>query len=280
MKNISAALLTFLETTEGFNRADLFYIVLQNGQIITATTGQIPILFSYGNIFSGSPPVAVPLWYQPTQYGAWERGTVKSSANFTPKAEIMDLTVIADQNIIFPVGVTSPQLSMPLTAVVASGLFEGAQVTVLTVFWGFGETPAIGVARGYLITFMGQIANFEQAGRSKIKFKVVDLQYLLNYSTPPNIIQSGCRHTLFDHGCTLSQASFAFNNSAASGSNSSYLNLAGNINTAPHYNSFTTFSQGKLQFTSGYNNGLWYYIKSQITNTQIQLGRPLLFPIT
>ena len=57
MKNISAALLSFLQTNRAFNRADLFEITLPNGQIIRATNSQIDINFASGG--GGAAPAFV-----------------------------------------------------------------------------------------------------------------------------------------------------------------------------------------------------------------------------
>src|SRR5436190_1406796 len=57
MKNISAALLSFLKDRRTFNRADLFEITLPNGQIIRATNAQIDINFASGG--GGATPAFV-----------------------------------------------------------------------------------------------------------------------------------------------------------------------------------------------------------------------------
>ena len=285
MKNISVALLNFLQTTDNFNRADLILIELVNGQVIAATTAQVPVTFQYSG---SSPAMSGPHTYYPTLYGAWERGKVTSKVSYAPKANTMDLTVVADITVTVPVG--SGAVPVPLVCLVSLGLFDAALVTVYTIYWAIGSTPAAGVsAYGGIVTFLGKIANFAPAGRSKTKFQVADMLYLLNYDTPPNLLQSGCRFQLFDQGCTLLQSSFGLANTVAAGSNNFFLNLGSNVNTASFWNAFMTFTQGTILFTSGLNAGLRYYIKAEVDSsgnmiapgascTRLQLGRPLVFP--
>ena len=51
---------------------------------------------------------------------------------------------------------------------------------------------------GSIVTYFGQIANIEQTGRSEVKFIVTDMLYMLNRQTPPNVLQSQCRHNVFE----------------------------------------------------------------------------------
>lgn len=269
MKSISPQLLAFLETTNSYNRADLFLIELINGQVISATNCQTAVVYGY-------PPIT----YYPTLFGAWERGSYKTEVAFKPKAQKMKLTVVAKDTVLFPVASSSPMLALPLMNVIQAGMFDGAKVSVFTIYWAIGGLPSDGVAMGALITFVGQIAASTKTTRSIAEFDVADMVYLLDYDTPPNIIQSGCRYKLGDHGCTLNlPLNFSMPNSAAAGSNAFYINLTASVTTAAFWNSFMTMTQGEIIFTSGLNNGLRYYIKQQISNTQIQLAVPLKFAI-
>ncbi len=253
----------------------MFLIELLNGKNITATTAQVPVTFVDP---ASSPPVATI--YYPSKFGTWERGPVKTMVSFRPKSEEMTLTVFADDTILIPVAVTTPALSLSVLGAVRAGLFDAANVSVYTIYWGLDDPPSEGVKMGFLTTFVGKISSATQTGRSKATFKVSDLLYLLNFPVPRNIIQSSCRHTLFDAGCALLKANFEMSNSAAAGSDTFYLNLVNNITTASFYNVSMTFEQGQIKFTGGKNNGLTYSIKKQISNTRIQLLSPLKFPIT
>ena len=230
MKSLSPQLLAFLESREAFHRADLFLIELLNGKNITATTAQVPITLVDP---ASSPPVATI--YHPSKFGAWERGPVKTAVSYQPKSEEMSLSVMADSTILIPVAAqTSPAVALSLSVLgaVRAGLFDAANVSVYTIYWGLDDPPSEGVKMGFLTTFIGKISSATQTGRSKATFKVADLLYLLHFPVPRNIIQSSCRHTLFDTGCTLDKRLYAFSNGVSAGSDAFYINLLIPVNAA------------------------------------------------
>ena len=259
MKNIPNTLLQWLLANKEYNRADLFSIQLQSGQSIYATTSQQPIAFG-GNI------------YQPSLYGTWQRGSVQTEASYSPKSNSMSLTVSA------PAGLTNAA-SIPLMPSIAAGLFDAATVTVNTIYWGMGEVPSVGIARGSVITFVGQITKISDLARDKADFEVADMLFKLNLYTPPNLIMSSCRHQLFDSGCTLLSSNFQLLNSVAAGSSTLQINLTDGANTASWWNGVITFTQGYILFTSGQNVGQVGYIKNLNSNTQILLSAPMPFPV-
>jgi len=263
-KNVPTALLDFLLSMNEYNRADLFQITLQNGQSIFSTTAELPIVFG-GNT------------YYPSRYGTWQRGSIQSEASYSPKSNSMALSVSVDPN--FLPQIVYPGSQTPLMETVAAGLFDAAKVTVATVYWAIGEAPAVGVARGSVVSFLGQITKISDLSRDKCDFEVADMLFQLNLFTPPNLIQSACRHQLFDGGCTLLKTNFQLTNSAASGSTALQINLSVGANTASWWNGVITFTQGYVTFTSGQNAGLSGYIKNLNSNTQILLSAPMPFPI-
>lgn len=269
MKSFSPQLLDFLLTHKVFNRADLFLIELSNGQIITATSAQQDINFG----FQGTSPVIEQIYYS-TLFGAWERGSVTSEASYAPKSNTMDLTVLAGSSILYP------GTSVPLTQVVLAGLFDAAQVTVFTIYWPIGAKPAYGIEMGYETKFAGKISKVTDAGRDKITFEVADMLYMLSIEVPLNVIQSSCRHVLFDSNCALLESNFAYPNSLASGSTQMLLNLALGLSSASFFVAGMSFSQGRIKFTTGQNAGSWAYIKQQKSNTQVLLNAPLPFPVS
>jgi uncharacterized phage protein (TIGR02218 family) len=166
----------------------------------------------------------------------------------------------------------------PIMSSIANGLFDAATVEVVTIYWGIGETPATGIARGSITTFVGQVTKVNDIGRDKADLEVADMLYQLNLLTPPNLIQSSCRHELFDEGCTLLKTNFQLANSVLS-ANNLIINLNASVTTAPWWNGVITFTQGFIKWTSGKNTGLTGYIKSLNSNTQILLANPMPFPI-
>jgi uncharacterized phage protein (TIGR02218 family) len=256
MKKISSALIAFLMSTEAFNRADLIQVALPNGQIIYANSSTQDIVFQGNKYYS-------------SLYGAWQLGTVTMEATFSPSPNQVDLTVFAQQSVVYPGTSTS------LMATLIAGLFDGAMVTVYRIYWAIGSTPAVGIALGFLTFYVGQIGNIKQTGDTSVSFDVYDMTHLLNRLTPPNLVQSGCRHTLFDSNCTLAATSYQLANTIAANSTSLQLNLQTTITVTPYY------LQGKLKFTSGQNSGLEFSIKSQgVTGgvPWVMLSSPTPFP--
>ena len=244
MKNLPAALLSFLQTNNSYGRADLFSITLGNGQVIRATNCQTDI--SYGGNF-----------YYSSLYGSWERGSITTEVSFDLKAGDMDLDVFAPSSVLFP------GTSISLMQCVTAGLFDGAAVRVYTAYWAAGAIP--NTLLGVETKFVGQIMNFKPTGRSKAKFSVADMLYLLNIKMPSRLIQSGCRHTLYDDNCTMNRASFSAARTVAAGSTTKTINLNSAVTAS-------VFAQGFILFTSGQNNGLVLAIKSQPSTTQIVLA--------
>jgi hypothetical protein len=244
VKNLPSPLLTFLQTTTTYGRADLFQITLTNGQILRTTSGQVDMVYA-GNTYYSS------------LYGSWERGSIKSEASFKLQAEDMALTARVGASVNFP-GTTIPFMN-----VLYAGPFDGAAVMVYTAYWAVNEKP--NAARGVEVKFVGQILNFNRAGRSVVEFVVGDLLYLLNLKTPPNVIQAGCRHVLYGPNCGASQASFTVSNSVAAGSTTNTINLTTAV-------AASVYAQGFITFTSGQNKGLSMAIKSQPSTTQITLA--------
>lgn len=260
MKVISAALLAFLQTTNAYNKADVISIALTNGAVFNVTTAQQDLTVAGTKYFSSAN-------------GAWQRGKVTSELSKQPKANSMSLTAFIPLTVLFP-GTTTPVME-----VILAGLFDAAVVTALTVYWGIGETPAVGIARGSIILNVGEITKMSGTGRSQVKFDVSDATYRLNTQVPKNLLGTSCRHTLFDANCSLLKSNFVMVNTLASGSTSLTLNLATSLSSAAFYNSFMTFTQGQVMFTTGKNAGIGAYIKSQNSLTQLLLNAPLPFPI-
>lgn len=130
-----------------------------------------------------------------------------------------------------------------------AGVLDGARVKLDRLYM-----PApVNVALGVINMFHGRVGPIT-ASRSVAKLKVVSDTILLNVNMPRNVYQPGCRHTLFDTGCTLIKAAFAVNGTVASGSTTTSLNS--NLTQADDY-----FTLGTMTMTSGVNNGLTRTVK-------------------
>lgn len=157
----------------------------------------------------------------------------------------MDLELYGDStNLIAGLGVLSA---------CRAGLLDGARVSLDKLYmpdWGL-------VGLGVVNMFAGRVGTI-QLSRSVAKIKTVSDLVLLNVDMPRNIYQPGCRHSLFDGGCTLNPASFIVSGAVTAGSTANSVNT--NLSQVSAY-----FTLGTMTFTSGVNNGLTRTIR-QHTN--------------
>jgi uncharacterized phage protein (TIGR02218 family) len=194
----------------------------------------------------------------------------------------MDLVADIPSTVMFP-GTT-----ISLMSVLSQnyGLFNGATVTVDTLYWPIGEryttlwspgNASYATQQGTIRIWLGQVGNVKSTGRSQVTLECYDMLYILNRQTPPNLIQSGCRHTLFDAGCALVESGFTVSSSVAAGSTSLAIVMSTTVTQGATY-----YVQGRLKFTSGNNGGLVFPIKTQTLNgsvTTLGIGNPIPFPL-
>jgi hypothetical protein len=232
MKNISAALQAFLLGNTVFNRADLIQITLPNGVNLNVLFGT-NIDITYQGVT-----------YYCSKYGAWERGAFTNEATFRMSAGVWDLRALIKESVNYP-GTTTP-----LMQVINVGMLNGAKVSVQTLFWPLGQMPSAGFSMGTMKLTEGQIGDVSPAGRSMIKCDVYDLTYLLNRPSPPFQVQTGCRHNLFDHSCTLLLSNFQSTNvTLGSGSTTLYMNLVvPSRANSTHYNKGDVIDVGNIIF--------------------------------
>lgn len=260
MKNFPSTLLAFVQSHKDIGRADLFSIALPNGQTLRATSAQVDLTYS-GNVYFSS------------QNGVWQRGKVTAEAAFDLRANDMSLTVLA------PYNKTYPGTTATLMAAALMGLFDAAQVLVYTAYFpaGLNNPSAINAfiaSAGVENKYAGYIKPGGNISRSKIEFEVADPLYVLDIKMPRNLIQTPCRHTLYDPNCTLVKTSFQQTNSVAAGSTRQNIILGTAASHASPY-----FAQGFLTMTSGQNNGFTYAIKSQNGTTSILLANAMPLPL-
>lgn len=268
-------LLDFLLTHSEYQRADLFLIQLSNGQFITATDYQLDIL----NV--GAPPTN----YYATKFGEWSRGPITSEASFSLNSNTMTLKVniptdpVSDQ----PASVFFPGTNAPLFQTVNSGMFDKATVWIFTSYAALdAEVPnrhpnGMDTSLGLETKFMGQITGINSLTRSQCTFNVADLFFLLNLNSPPNLIQSPCRFTLFDKHCSLSAAAFQVAGQVASGSTQTIINTTAALGSIG--GDALPYTLGVVKFTSGQNAGMAAKVKQQISSTQFALDVPFILPI-
>lgn len=268
-------LLAFLRTHSEMEIADLYLILLPNGQFIAATDWELDILNA------GAPPTT----YFATKFGRWQRGPITSEASFALAANTMTLQVtiptdpVTDQ----PAAVFFPGTNAPMFQTVNSGLFDKAIVWVFTAYapldFDIPNRHANGfdTSLGLETKFMGEITNISSLDRSQCTFEVADLFYRLNLNSPPNLIQSPCPFTVFDGHCALSAAAFQVAGQVAAGSTQTVINTTaalGSVGTDT-----LPYTLGVVKFTSGQNAGMAAKIKQQNSTTQFVLDVPFVLTI-
>jgi uncharacterized phage protein (TIGR02218 family) len=235
MKPASSILRDLLATRQ-FNKARLFQIDLVNGGSLFYTAADTDILFG-GHTYSAGKSNGL----------LFEKSDNAAKIHWKIGVEVDTLTFD-----VIPNGATIN--GKPFLEAVKDGVFDGAEMTVSNVYWPQQTWQSPIVPTGAVTMFVGRVADIS-ASRTIATFNVNSHLELLNQSMPRNLYQSGCINTLFDAGCTLNQASFAVNGSAASGS------LTGTI-YATLAQATGYFDLGKMQFTSGVNAGVWRSVKS------------------
>lgn len=144
----------------------------------------------------------IPPTYYISKYGAWERGPYSNEAAFSMNAGSSELNAYIPESVFYP-GTTTP-----LMQAINQGTLNGSKVIIQSLYWPLGSPPSSGFSMGTMQLMIGQIGNVKNAGRSKIICEVFDLTYILNRPFPPHLIQSVCRHTFCDSGCTLQANAF------------------------------------------------------------------------
>jgi hypothetical protein len=250
MKAYSADLMALLASGVPIEVRTLFAVgPVKNGQTIYATNSQLPVKFG-GNT------------YQPSQFGAWSRGSVTTKIGL--ESNSCDLTVFADNQV--PVYFPGTSSLILLLDGIKYGLLGDANVTVYALYNssflpGYAFPTVTGPTGGSLVEtkFVGQVANIGNIGMTKAQITVQDMMYLLNIQVPRRVFQSSCSHTLYDAGCTLAAATFTKTGVVASITYPYLFTTTAHI--APT-SSAGTFTQGVLTWLTGANAGLSYFVRA------------------
>lgn len=257
------ATLALLETG-AFVYADLYTITTVQGPVLRYTSADSDIAYG-GNTWS-SKSVRID--------------TDKSKAVAHWK---VGLDVDTWQVVLFPrarddvTGAAYPDQigSVPWLAAACGGALSGAVVTVDRAYLPAWYTPEGNPfpPTGVLRIFAGRVAEVD-LGRSGAVLTINSHLELLNVQMPRNLFQAGCRHTLFDGGCTLVAASYAVSGTAGSGSTRATI-FSGV--SAPAGSG--TYTLGRLVFTSGLNAGYGRSIRSWATGIALIPIAPFPFNV-
>ena len=215
-----------LLASQQFVMADLFTFTLSDASALRYTSGDGDLTV-LGNVFSSVGPFLT-------------RGPTRSIIGL--EVDTLEINFLVNSSVLIG--------SVPLAQFASAGGFDGARLALWRTFMAtYGDVSA-----GYLIQFVGRVADLE-ATRTGVRMNVNSDIELLNVMLPRNVYQAGCRHKLYDAGCSLTQATFTTANAAAGGSTRYVVNST--LAQADNY-----FDLGVIAFTSGVNSGLTRTVKS------------------
>lgn len=235
MRNVSAALLTFLQSGTSFLVAELWDITPEGKAAQYYTSAQRSV--TYG----GHTYTSLDL----------ERGDIEDTVGlqvatlqFTARTESADLVD-----------------SLTWQAAAINGYFDQAEVSLRLLFLSDWATQV-----GAVLLYTGTISDVEvQLGA--IKFTVKSLTEVFNQMFPRNLYQSECPFLLYDANCGLTAASFAESGTVAAGSDEDTI-LDATLTQADDY-----FSMGYIEFTSGDLSGTRRTVESSVSG-QLNLAVP------
>lgn len=219
MKTASAPLIAHLATGQQFRRAELWTFTLANGTIARYTTLDVDVTVDGTTWLAGGPVLSRPASHQVSgvQVGEFE--------------------------VTIEPAITDTIAGLPWVRAARLGLLRYGRLRIERVYM-----PAWGdVSLGKLHLMGGRMAAAHGDG-SQVLITVRDDRELLNTKIPVNLVQPGCRHTLFAPGCTLNSASWAVSGTVAAGSTVSAV-----LATLAQAGGW--FSLGRIVFTSGINSG-------------------------
>ena len=150
----------------------------------------------------------------------------------------------------------------PVLRAIAGGAFDGAHLKRYRVF----IDPSLpGGADGVLV-FKGRVSTVDSVGRTQAKITIASDLAVLEYDMPHNLFGATCSHVLYDQGCGVNRALFAFAGNVFPGSTQSVINWPG---------AQAGMAQGALDMQSGLNAGIQTTMRS--INPGVSIG--LLYPL-
>lgn len=234
MKQASTAAIAII-STGSYAKAELWEFDVQIPQPITLRfcNWDVPLIVD-GNVYDTGL--------------IFERDTIKQSIGLN--ADTLDVTLGYHSDALTRVSYAG----IPFIAAAQRGYLDSCQVRMSKVFMAKpGDTSA-----GLVPWFWGRVANVE-GSRMGAKITIESNVAMLNIQMPRNLYQTGCSHSLFDAGCTVSRAAYTFYGSVSNATTTINAFTSSGLAQADGY-----FALGTLTWTSGQNAGLSRGIKSQI----------------
>lgn len=268
MKIAPTGLITLLGTGQ-FVFCDLYQFTLTTGQMLRYTTADVDITYA-GNTYSSA------LFFDQSgnkAVGHWKTGLDID----TWQVYIMPVEFDPVTGTQFPIKIGNT----PFLAAVAAGALAGADVDIHRAYWPSWPQPwtsplaaFVDGSGTYVIVdyFAGRVAGVDVM-RNQAIVSVNSWLSRFQLMMPRNLWQAACRWTLFDAGCTLSQAAFAVNGTSQAGSTQSQIVTTG-LGKPVDY-----FKLGQVTMTSGLNSGFRRMVTA-FDGTTMALIAPFPFALT
>lgn len=171
---------------------------------------------------------------------------------------------VDEQTIEWTPSSTSTLRLRPIRTMIRKGFFNRATVISRRMFFPDWSAPAT----GWIITFVGQVADIDLLG-GVITIKVNSLLVLLNVNIPAPVYQAACRHVFGSPSCGVNLPALEIHSVARPGSTAS--SILCDLQYANH-----TWDHGLLTMTSGDCQGMVRTVKTS-TAGRIDLVGPLPF---
>ncbi len=239
MKAASAPLVALLDSGADFQMADLWTLTLSGGNVVRWSGADVPIVAD-GNLYALGPAI--------------DRSAISEKIGFEVGTLTMTITADADDLI----------NGIPIIPFIAGRGLDGATVRLDRAFLPDWSSAVAGT----LLRFAGRVTSVGEIGGSSVQVTVSSWMILLNVNMPPNLYQSACLHTVYDAGCALQASAFAFSGAVAG----TPTQIAFASGLTGHNGEF---AQGRVDFTSGPNNGLSRTVKSNDAAGNFVLISPL-----
>jgi uncharacterized phage protein (TIGR02218 family) len=237
----AGALAALLNSGAPLNKADVYIITLANGTVLRWSGADTQLTFG-GNTYILGP------------------GITRSRVRFVVGVEVSTL----DLQLIDILGTTINGKAL-LPFIAARG-FNGAQLRLIKVFWGVGDTGPVGA----LEWFTGSVRDSD-IDRYEARLSVKSGTELLDTMVPREVYQPGCLNTLYDSACGLTRA--AVNGAATGATDTRRITFSHNLGQAAGW-----FDRGTLTFISGPNAGVARTVRTHTTG-QVTVLSPWPFAV-
>lgn len=231
MRQLSAALTAVLAAGGPFVKADLFTITLTNGSVLRWWTGQNGSFTIGGNTYVKGPPIT------------------RDKAKWSMGLDVDQINIEIDDDGSATINGQS------LVKSAWQNLFDLAQVEIDRFISSSWTNTSVGTVPW----FTGTVGDISLTGKA-IKLTVESPLTQFKATFPKTFVLPSCANTLYDGVCQLSQAAHTHPGTIGSSPSATSFPLTlsgGNLADG-------VFQNGRIQFTSGVNNGQVRSVKSYV----------------